>query len=203
MKKHYLIFRIIALTVLLFSSIMLIGCVIQRETVNKSIGEPQDNTNKNTEINVSTDNFTINESNSSNITINKINSSLVNNSINNSNITINRTVGDNCSGKWQSTCTDSDGGINIYVKGSAVTKDDQIGNIIHISEDNCAIKQYLPQYVNGSLVNATMDVGGYASCSGDTCDVEEGYCTTHCGGIDASQYIKCPNGCKNGACIQP
>jgi hypothetical protein len=97
--------------------------------------------------------------------------------------------------KGNLTCTDSDNGKNIYTKGSAVSKDSQ-GSTLHITSDSCAVKN-----TNASSQEAQY-TEGLSSCSGSNCYVLEAYCGEYQGGpIDAKEFIKCPNGCNDGACI--
>lgn len=86
-------------------------------------------------------------------------------------------------------CNDSDNGKDIYVKGSATTKQGE--QTLHVNADSCAIKD--TQYGYGE---------GNPSCSGDNCYVHEGYCGEYKGSpLDMSEFIQCPNGCNDGACL--
>ncbi|MFA6089114.1 MAG: thioredoxin domain-containing protein, partial [Candidatus Woesearchaeota archaeon] len=73
------------------------------------------------------------------------------------------------------TCTDSDGGDNIYVKGIVTL------NTIE-EQDYC--------YDDGDTVN---------SCSGSACQVFEFRCIDEHSGAGTPK--KCPNGCNDGACL--
>jgi hypothetical protein len=90
-------------------------------------------------------------------------------------------------------CTDSDGGKNIYVRGVATTKDSIHGGTIHMTSDDCTIK------------DDTDYVIGAASCSGNNCYINESYCEEAkiwTGTVDGHEYIECPSGCKDGTCIK-
>jgi len=91
------------------------------------------------------------------------------------------------------TCTDSDGGLNYYVKGRIdVIKE---GNSYFL-EDSCAIKDSDYSYTSG--IN---------ECSGENCGVLEAHCGDTSNGIHFpnnvvnSDYYGCENGCEDGACI--
>jgi hypothetical protein len=73
------------------------------------------------------------------------------------------------------TCTDSDGGINYYVKGDTKGILGGPGNIVG-GEDNCSCLS-----------------------TGENCKLLEYYCKN--GYVVYKQY-NCPNGCKDGACIK-
>jgi len=98
-------------------------------------------------------------------------------------------------------CSDSDNGKNIFVKGHATTKagDNLVnaGETIHITEDNCAIKNG-----NKQAENEADYIQGFPSCEGSNCYVLEGYCSEYQETlIDQGEFIQCPNGCNDGACI--
>jgi len=76
----------------------------------------------------------------------------------------------------EQSCTDSDGGDDIYTRGVIVHK---FGN----NEDTCVSS------------NEFTD-----SCSGENCQIYEFRCQADGNGL--STYIDCPNGCKDGACIK-
>ena len=90
-------------------------------------------------------------------------------------------------------CTDSDGGINANTYGWV---DFRPGNV---TLDVCALV---------SSYDSDGTPGGWEgvnSCSGKDCYIQEAYCKTDDKGnfidADATQMIKCTNGCANGACI--
>ena len=89
--------------------------------------------------------------------------------------------------KEATTCTDSDGGKDYYVKGIADARVNGIGNF---GEDRCS------SYEGGK--------GGLESivesCSGSNCYLTEGYCE----GSNPlyESWISCTNGCKDGACMK-
>ncbi|MBU4069991.1 MAG: hypothetical protein KJ646_03330 [Nanoarchaeota archaeon] len=101
------------------------------------------------------------------------------------------------SGLVNAGCMDDDGGKDIYTEGSATFKGDD-GIIIHITSDSCAIKIEERQSENGAEY-----LQGLLSCNGSNCYVLEGYCSEYQDSfIDAREFIKCPNECKNGACLE-
>jgi len=73
-----------------------------------------------------------------------------------------------------STCTDSDGGVNYYVKGFVSKGAERF-------TDQCA----------GTIDPVTLQIGGPF--------VQEWYCATD-GSIQSDRYL-CPNGCKDGVCL--
>jgi hypothetical protein len=73
------------------------------------------------------------------------------------------------------TCTDSDGGINYYLKGTLTNSGSQT-NYLTLTHDDFCWSNSSGQYVN------------------------EFYCSN---GYQASKLYLCPDGCLNGACIQP
>jgi len=73
-------------------------------------------------------------------------------------------------------CNDSDGGMNIYIKGAVTIPKGT-------SEDACQI------YGQGAFVDVC----------GENCAIHEEYCKD---GVRNATQIRCPNGCKDGACIQ-
>lgn len=83
----------------------------------------------------------------------------------------------------ETTCIDSDGGLNYYVNG-----------IIHIKgeyadEDNCIL-------FGGDFL------AGVDECTGSTCGVAEHYCDSSADlGYDFEKH-HCPYGCRDGACIR-
>jgi eight-cysteine-cluster-containing protein len=74
------------------------------------------------------------------------------------------------------TCTDSDGGKNYYVKGTA--QDSQT-----VATDICGIK----------------DAGYVSNCAGSNCYLWEGYCDNGKASVEIA--VPCPNGCSDGACF--
>ena len=101
-------------------------------------------------------------------------------------------------------CSDSDNGKNIFVKGTAETRAAEnlknAGEIIHIGTDSCAEK------LNDSSPSGARYLEGLASCSGDNCYIKETFCGKHpdfpeMDIIDQREFIQCPNGCNDGACI--
>lgn len=94
-----------------------------------------------------------------------------------------------------SLCTDTDGGKNAYINGSASYKEKERGTIIHLTQDLCAKK-------NPDATSAVKYIEGMTTCSGADCYVLEAYCGEYNGSpIDAGEYIQCQRGCKDGACI--
>ena len=95
------------------------------------------------------------------------------------------------------TCTDSDGGLNQNIYGWINFK---AGSFESKHEDACAlVLSYDSNGLPGGWQSAT-------SCSGKDCYVEEAFCRKDASGnfidADADQLIKCPNGCKDGACLK-
>jgi hypothetical protein len=80
-------------------------------------------------------------------------------------------------------CTDSDGGSNIYVKGTAVTTNIKVGYYIKEGTDRCQNSRYYTNF-------------GFR----DVSSVLEYSCNTF--GMIDSNYVDCPNQCVDGACIQ-
>ncbi len=99
---------------------------------------------------------------------------------------------------WSGTnCIDSDNGKDIYKSGFAKTVDNK-GVTLHITSDSCAIKQE-----NNYPTGEARYLQGLASCSGDNCFIEEGYCHEYMDSvIDGKEFIQCPNGCNDGVCIK-
>lgn len=91
---------------------------------------------------------------------------------------INKYVKFDCNNTNEMKCTDSDGGKNEFVKGTV-----RIGKVV--IDDICSDK----------LTGASKD-----NCDGEHCYVNEFFCV---GDNDYTfKQIFCPNGCKNGACIE-
>src|SRR3989338_1964530 len=94
------------------------------------------------------------------------------------------------------TCTDSDGGFNPNIYGWTYFKS---GSFELKHEDACAL---VLGYDDNGKPNGWQ---GVDSCSGNNCYVEEAYCLMDEKGnvidADADELIKCPNGCKDGACV--
>lgn len=92
-------------------------------------------------------------------------------------------------------CTDSDDGKDIYAKGSATTKKGE--QVMHINSDSCAAKNETE-----ADENAADYVQGLASCSGGNCYIRESYCGESNGSLlDTGEFIRCQNGCNDGACL--
>jgi len=81
-----------------------------------------------------------------------------------------------------SVCTDSDGGKNYYQKGTGTGWNTDIEKVDFF--DTC-YKDYWANLVD--------------SCSGDKCFLAEKYCEGKY--VKTELNIKCPNGCKDGACV--
>ena len=97
--------------------------------------------------------------------------------------------------KGNMSCTDSDNGKNIYVKGRALTVSG--GKTLHITGDSCAT------HIDKAAASGAQYIEGLASCAGENCYVSEGYCGEYQGSqIDSQEFINCPNGCSDGACVQ-
>jgi len=124
-------------------------------------------------------------------------------------------------------CIDSDGGINGYVYGEVTTS---VGDQKFTNKDGCFVARYsevteinekgvFSKGVNEcqnpvSGINAKVGecyVSGAKNqnqpCTGPDCYVMETFCRYDENGklipdADADQEIKCPNGCKDGACIE-
>jgi hypothetical protein len=79
------------------------------------------------------------------------------------------------------SCYDSDGGINIFIKGKASSPDGSF------AEDICVMNVGTPES------------GPVDSCEGDDCYLYEGYCDN--GELKRDRSIQCPFGCKDGACV--
>ncbi|MDO8740272.1 MAG: LamG-like jellyroll fold domain-containing protein [Candidatus Woesearchaeota archaeon] len=82
------------------------------------------------------------------------------------------------------TCTDSDGGLNYYVKGTLT-----ISNNSGYLTDSCQLK-------DNSYVSTNQ-------CSGSNCYLEEAFCdsTSKSYRTFPADYYNCPNGCQDGACL--
>lgn len=94
------------------------------------------------------------------------------------------------------SCTDYDGGENIYVKGRAICRDNN-GETLHVTEDFCAKQSDQKDPDNNPIYQIDIPL-----CSGDNCYVREGYCGEYQNTvIDKEEYIQCPNGCKDGTCL--
>jgi hypothetical protein len=95
-------------------------------------------------------------------------------------------------------CSDSDNGKNIFIKGTAATRAKKhlknAGEVIHMGLDSCSEK------LDGLYSNLEPRyLEGLDSCAGDNCYVKEVFCSEN---IDSREFIKCPNGCNDGACIK-
>jgi len=86
------------------------------------------------------------------------------------------------------TCTDSDGGVSYYVKGSVFTPNE----LSKSKNDTCYIQDL--EYPGRNYI-------GVSSCTGDNCYVDEWSCDSQTAS-STSDLFKCPNGCKDGACIR-
>jgi hypothetical protein len=88
------------------------------------------------------------------------------------------------------TCTDSDGGENIYQKGEVTSIQN---GVEHLSKDEC--------FIYYDVEDQDGDFGEVVSeCSGDKCKLWEQICIN--GNTAASQKeVICPLGCFNGACV--
>ncbi|MFH0949429.1 MAG: PKD domain-containing protein [Candidatus Aenigmatarchaeota archaeon] len=90
------------------------------------------------------------------------------------------------------TCTDSDGGLNFYVKGYAIGLD-SYGNPNTRIDDTCYLR-----YPSGGGADV------FECDSGKNCALEEAICS----GQYVASYspggngVDCPYGCKDGACLQ-
>ncbi len=103
-------------------------------------------------------------------------------------------------------CIDSDSGKNYYTTGN-VTAEDSLGDFVSYA-DKCVIPKsnwlYDGYYAeqNGTYYDY---IDWYNdACEGDNCYVAEAYCTAQqIGDLPPVTFdvYKCPNGCKNGACI--
>ncbi len=89
-------------------------------------------------------------------------------------------------------CTDSDGGIDYYTKGYVSTNYNE-QNPNYYAYDSCMIPD---MKVNNGLTQRI----GVSSCEGSDCSVQDFYCEGSTGPY--SSGTKCPNGCKDGACIK-
>lgn len=86
------------------------------------------------------------------------------------------------------TCTDSDGGLNYYVKG--YLKDQYSAEFPNeLIPDSCETKN-VPDNGNTGFVS---------SCSGSNCYVRDYYCIENTNHNSNSTF--CPNGCSDGACV--
>jgi len=91
----------------------------------------------------------------------------------------------------QSSCVDSDGGKNIYIKGAAKSFNSK--TTLYVGEDSCATPN------DGPAKYTT----GLSSCSGNNCYVNENYCGPYQNAvIPQHKFVQCPNGCTDGACIK-
>jgi len=92
------------------------------------------------------------------------------------------------------SCTDSDGGKNYYEKGYIHANFGHQHNIDR--EDRCAI------ITQGSIEEGSYYSTYVGSCGGNNCYIEEHFINTsydYCAG-EVDMY-NCPNGCKDGACV--
>ena len=100
-----------------------------------------------------------------------------------------------CVSNEPATCTDSDGGVAPKTYGWT---DFKSGSFELRNKDFCVLVQ---QYDSDGSPGGRESI---ESCTGDNCYVEEAYCKTDENGnfvdADATQVIKCGNGCENGAC---
>lgn len=92
------------------------------------------------------------------------------------------------------SCYDSDNGKDIYAKGNATTKRGE--QVLHINSDSCA-----DQAINNT--SNKIEYSELLSCTNnDHCYISEAYCNEYQGSmIDTKEFIKCPNGCTDGACL--
>jgi hypothetical protein len=94
-------------------------------------------------------------------------------------------------------CTDSDGGLNYYLKGSVSDKGDKF-------EDKCVTltTSTISYYVQKDGKNYIYNNFDFDECTGADCYVAEAYCSS--GEEIAQQFdiFKCTDGCKDGACIK-
>jgi len=86
------------------------------------------------------------------------------------------------------SCTDSDGGMDYYVQGSVFTPNE----LSKSKNDTCYIQDL--EYPGRNYI-------GVSSCTGDNCYVDEWSCDSQTAS-STSDLFKCPNGCKDGACIR-
>lgn len=86
------------------------------------------------------------------------------------------------------TCTDSDGGLDYYVRGYVSTNYNG-QNINNKMIDSCMIQD--PSYL-------AQKIGNY-SCSGTDCQLLDYYCEGNRGAY--SSFYTCPNGCQDGTCV--
>jgi len=92
-------------------------------------------------------------------------------------------------------CTDSDGGLNYYVKGSAEGYLFLDSNETGIREDQCAQKRF----EGGKFVG-----WNYVPNCEENCGISESFCRELSSGKTTADSLEfeCPGKCKNGACIQ-
>ena len=89
------------------------------------------------------------------------------------------------------TCTDSDGGENIYNYGEVT----EIQNgVRHLNKDECVLYYDAPQ-PNGDYAHAVN------ACSGDKCKIMEKICIRD-NSVASQKEVPCPQGCRDGACVK-
>lgn len=89
-------------------------------------------------------------------------------------------------------CTDSDKGIDYYIKGYVSTNYNE-QNPDFKTEDSCMIPDM-------KVNNGTTQQIGVSSCEGSNCFIQDFYCDGNAGPYSSGN--NCPNGCLDGACIK-
>jgi len=92
------------------------------------------------------------------------------------------------SGRGYPKCTDSDGGKDKYTYGEVKEWNREVSN-----KDKCLHEYYDEEY-HGKKWDIVEE------CEGEGCVVLEFFCIND--ERRATEHIPCPNGCKNGACIE-
>jgi len=85
-------------------------------------------------------------------------------------------------------CSDSDGGKEYYIKGMADNRKNSIGSYW---QDKCLSKDQIGE--------REWKYNEVYECTGNNCNLQEGYCD---GDNVKNIAYKCPNGCRNGACVK-
>jgi len=85
------------------------------------------------------------------------------------------------------SCTDSDGGKDYFVKGTADNLANGVGSYY---EDRC---------LSLDLINGVNYYNRVSECDGSNCNLQEGFCN---GDSVSNLPYHCPNGCRDGACVK-
>ncbi|GAF74264.1 unnamed protein product, partial [marine sediment metagenome] len=100
-----------------------------------------------------------------------------------------------CVEEEEITCSDTDGGINYYKKGT--TTETSIEGT-QTRSDSCSLQQIGETDENGKIRYKNIET---YSCSGIDCHLRENYCRDIDNALSNFGVI-CPGGCKDGACLR-